>query len=82
MFIFNKAMGDAIYSNLMKIAKVLALFKKHPEYVPENYRPISLLPSLDKIFQQIIDKIFSLFIEKHTMLYLHKYGFRKNIPLH
>ena len=36
MFIFNKAMEDATYPNRMKIAKVLALFKKNPKYVPEN----------------------------------------------
>ena len=77
MFIFNKAMEDATYPNRMKIAKVLALFKKNPKYVPENYRPISLSSSLDKIFEKIIYKRFSLFIEKHTILYLQQYGFRK-----
>ena len=54
MFIFNKAMEDAAYPNRMKITKVLALFKKSPKYVPENYRPISLLSRLDKIFEKII----------------------------
>ena len=70
MFIFNKAMEDATYPNRMKIAKVPALFKKHPKYVHENYRPISLLPSLDKTFEKRIYKRSSLFIEKHTILYL------------
>ena len=37
-----------------KIAKVLALFTKNPKYIPENYRPISLLSSPDKIFENII----------------------------
>ena len=70
MFIFNKAMEDATYPNRMKIAKVLALFKKNPKYIPENYRRINLSPSLDKIFEKMIYKRFSLFIEKHTILYL------------
>ena len=43
MFILIKAMEDATYPNRMKIAKVLALFKNNPKYVPENYRPINLL---------------------------------------
>ena len=77
MVIFNNAMEDATYPNRMKIAKVLALFKKNPKYVHENYIPISLLSSLDKIFEKIIYKRFSLFIEKHTILYLQQYGFRK-----
>ena len=74
-------MEDATYPNRMKIAKVLALFKKHSKYVHENYRPISLLPSLDKIFEKRIYKRFSLFIEKQTILYLQHYGL-KNILLH
>ena len=77
MFIFNKAMEDATYPNRMKIAKILALFKKNPKYLPENYRPISLLSSLEKIFEKIIYKRFSLFIEKLAILYLQQYGFRK-----
>ena len=56
MYIFNKSMEDATYPSHMKIAKILALFKKNPIHMPENYRPISLLSSLDKIFEKIIYK--------------------------
>ena len=77
MYIFNKSMEDATYPSHMKIAKILALFKKNPIHMPENYRPISLLSSLDKIFEKIIYKRLSYFKEKHAILYLQKYGFRK-----
>ena len=36
----------------LKIAKVLPLFKKDDEILPFNYRPISLLSSLGKVFKQ------------------------------
>ena len=77
MYIFNKSMEDATYPSHMKIAKILALFKKNLIHMPENYRPISLLSSLDKIFEKIIYKRLSYFIEKHAILYLQQYGFRK-----
>ena len=70
-------METATYPNRMKIAKIIALFKKNSRYIPENYRPISLLSSLDKIFEKIIYKRLSLFIEKHAILYHQQYGFRK-----
>ena len=83
MYIFNKSMVDATYPSHMKIAKILALFEKNPIHMPENYRPISLLSSLDKIFEKIIYERLSYFIEKHALLYLQQYGFRKkNTPLH
>ena len=76
MYIFNKSMEDATYPSHMKIAKILALFKKNAIHMPENYRPISLLSSLDKIFEKIIYKRLSYFIEKHAILSLQQYGFR------
>ena len=54
MYIFNKSMEDATYPSHMKIAKILALFKKSPIHMTENYRPISPLSSLDKTFEKII----------------------------
>ena len=77
MYIFNKSMEDATYPSHMKIAKILALFKKNPIHMPENYRPISLLSSLDKIFEKIINKRLSYFTGKYAILYLQQYGFMK-----
>lgn len=75
--IFNKAMADADYPNKLKIAKVLSLYKKGSNYMCENYRPISLLPCFDKLFEKIIYKRFMRFINKHSILYLQQFGFRK-----
>ena len=70
-------MEDATYPSHMKIAKILALLKKNPIHMPDNYRPISLLSSLDNIFEKIIYKRLSYFIEKHAIIFLQQYGFRK-----
>ena len=40
-----------------------------------NYRPISVLPVVSKIFERIIQKQINEFMEKHLSPYL--YGYRK-----
>ena len=37
-----------------KIAKVKPLFKKGSKTDPSNYRPISLLPLLSKVFERVV----------------------------
>ena len=75
--IFNSAIGSATYPSEMKLAKVLALYKKKEKYLPENYRPISLLSCLDKLFEKVIYRRLMKFIEKHKILYIKQFGFRK-----
>ena len=76
--IFNYSFETATYPSKLKIAKVLALYKKNSMFLPENYRPISLLSCLDKIFEKLIHKRFMKFINKYKIIILEQYGFLKN----
>ena len=51
-------MAKGEYPTQLKIAKVTALYKKGEKYSPGNYRPISLLSCLNKIFEKLLCKIF------------------------
>ena len=48
--IINQTLKTGIFPDKLKIAKVLPLFKKGDKTVFTNYRPISLLSSISKIF--------------------------------
>ena len=76
--VFNYSFETATYPSKLKIAKVLALYKKSSKFLPENYRPISLLSCLDKIFEKLIHKRLMAFINKYKILILEQYGFLKN----
>ena len=75
--LYNKSIEKAVYPSSFKLAKVIALFKKHSRFLPSNYRPISLLNCFDKVFEKLIHKQMIAFIDKHKILYVKQYGFRQ-----
>ena len=75
--IYNNSIETGIYPCDLKIAKVIALFKKGKHYHKSNYRPISLLSCFDKIFEKIICKNLLEFFEKHKLFFMYQFGFRK-----
>ena len=63
----------------LKLVNVLPIYKKGSRLLISNYRPISLLSNLNKIFEKIIFKRVYNFIEKNEILYPLQYGFRSII---
>ena len=68
-------MGE--YPAQLKLAKVIALFKKGDKLQPNNYRPISLLSCFNKIFEKILCRKLENFLELNKILFKYQYGFRK-----
>ena len=54
--IFNFSMHTAVFPDQWKLAYVTPLHKKNEEYLCQNYRPISLLPCLSKVFERCVFK--------------------------
>ena len=51
---FNKCIEERTFPKRLKIAKVIPIFKKRDKRKPENYRPISLLNSIIKVFEKLL----------------------------
>ena len=60
-----------------KIAKLKPLFKKGSKLETKNYRPVSLLPLLSKIYEKAINDQTHQFLAQKNILYCHQSGFRK-----
>ena len=43
-----------------------------------NFRPISLLPSISKIFEKVILEQLATYLDRNNVVHKHQYGFRKN----
>ena len=52
--IFNESITEGIFSEIFKTAKVTPVFKKENDFIPGNYRPISLLSVFHKLLEKII----------------------------
>ena len=51
---FNRCIELGQYPESLKIAKVIPFFKNRNKDDPSNFRPISLLPIIGKVFERII----------------------------
>ena len=76
--IFNLAISTGVYPDNLKIAKVIPIFKKGDQTSVNNYRPISILSPINKIFEKILYSRLIKYIDKSNILYKYQFGFRKN----
>ena len=64
--IINQSLKTGRFPSKLKVAKIIPIFKKENEHDFNNYRPISLLPSISKVFEkQYILNCFSISLWIH-----------------
>ena len=76
--IINQSFEHAIFPELLKIAKVTPLHKKNNDQIFDNYRPISVLPSVSKVFERIMYNQIYDFFSANKIFFTSQYGFRKS----
>ena len=75
--IINQSLETGIFPDALKIAKVKPLFKKGDNCCLNNYRPISLLPTISKIFERVMYNIqLYTYFNANNLLSEQQYGFR------
>ena len=75
--IFNLSMSKGLFPNDWKIARVAPIYKDGPTDVDSNYRPISVLPVVSRLFEKLICDQFYSFLNEHRRLFSKQSGFRK-----
>ena len=69
-------METGVVPDILKIAKVIPIYKaKDPQHCT-NYRPISLLPVISKLLGKVVHKRLYTFMNIHNIFYPSQYGFR------
>ncbi len=77
VIIINKSLEEGCFPNLLKLAIVCPIFKKNDRTNCANYRPISLLSNIGKLFEKIVYNRIEKFIEDSKLIYDLQFGFRK-----
>jgi len=75
--IINLSIMSGNFPDTLKCAKVTPIFKKGEKVDPGNYRPISILPVLSKLFEKHVAIQVYKFFETYSLFHKAQSGFRK-----
>ncbi len=76
--IINNSISSGIFPDLLKHAYVLPIYKGSGKDDANNYRPISILPTISKIFERHLSNQIKSFFNQVSILNKHQSGFREN----
>lgn len=75
--VLNSCITEGVFPDMLKIGRVVPLYKNGDRLMINNYRPICVLPVLSKILEATLkDQIVSYF-ETNNLFTLAQFGFRK-----
>ena len=73
--LFNLSLQKHQFPSSWKVANVVPIFKKSDPQKVENYRPISLLSLISKVFEKCVYKQIHNFIVTNNIITPHQSGF-------
>lgn len=76
--LLNLSLNQGVFPDELKLAKVIPLFKGGDMSIFNNYRPISVLSVLSKVFERIFYNRLLEFLNQENILYDNQFGFRKS----
>jgi len=74
--LINFSFVSGKFPKLLKTARVVPVFKGGDSASVNNYRPISILSSISKIYERVVHSQLLNYFNSHHILYGHQYGFR------
>ena len=77
-YLINESFICGTFPDCLKTSKIIPIFKTGQKTDPTNYRPISILHNISKIFEKIFLNRLLSFLEKYNILSANQHGFRKD----
>ena len=76
--LFNTCIFDSEYPDDLKIAQIIFIHKSGSKECCSNYyRPISILPAINKVFEKLLYSRLHSYVETNELLSPSQYGFRE-----
>ena len=77
--LFNKCLKESCFPNCWKVLLVVLVFKNVGERsTAKNYRPVSLLSMVSKVFEKLVNNRIVDHLEKYGLFSDFQYGFRSS----
>lgn len=77
--LYNSSIVEGVFPDCLKLAHIIPIYKSSDVFSVNNYRPISILHFIAKIFEKLMYVRMISFISNHDLLCKHQFGFRKGI---
>ena len=75
--LINRSFADGIFSNELKLARVVPIFKSGDSANLSNYRPISIPSLFTKTFEKLLYKYLINFLNINDTIYKNQFDFRE-----
>jgi exonuclease III len=75
--LLNQMISYGIYPSKLKETIIHPIHKKESRLIKENYRPVSVTTSLDKVIEEAILRQLNEFLIQHNILDQFQFGFKK-----
>ena len=66
---FNECVDKGVFPSILKNANIAPVFKKCFRGSKDNYRPVSILPMISKIFEKLLSKQIIIYMDKFLSKY-------------
>lgn len=76
--LINEMLDSGIYPDILKIAAIKPIHKNGNKMQVENYRGISLLPTINKVFERVIYDKIEQFVTRFKQFDELQFGYRKH----
>ena len=76
-YLLNLSLTQGNFPRFLKKADVCPIYKKNDKSKCENYRPISLLSNLSKLYERAMHSRIYEFLDNTNVFYKFQFGFRK-----
>lgn len=73
----NQSLIQGTFPKLLKKSLVIPLYKKGDKMEINNYRQITMVSSVSKLFEKIVASRISTYLEENSVLSEYQHGFRK-----
>lgn len=77
--LINLCIRNATFPKILKVAKVVPIYKKGSVNDASNFRPISVVPVFAKVFEVLMNRQLSAHFELNCLYSTAQFGFRSNL---
>ena len=77
--IINHSFISGVFPDKLKCAYVLPVHKAESKLSVGNYRPISILPIISKIFEKVVSIRLTNFLKTNDIIFKHQFGFQSGM---